>query len=351
MENFIRKRQLLINYKKMLIIKKLKQRQENERREKERREKERQENERRENERQENERQENERQEIYEYMNANFNRVNFYLGNDFAQENFTIDTPLHNIINIGNNSAYDEPFKKLLIETGNQDKEFDYCEGDVQHETNKITFCKNRCDGNKNGVILRCLDFSRHWDCYYNKPKDIQFNKKINKIFWRGATTNQPSKPANRFDLVEKWFNKNQNIDVGFSVICQGKENYSIYVKGQCGIDDFLKHKYIISVEGNDKDSGLQWKLNSNSVVLMPKPRVTSWLMETTLIPDYHYVLLKDDFSDLEEKLNWCNNNQTKCIEIIKNAQRFMGFFSNGNKERELEKEVINKYFALMNSR
>ena len=32
---------------------------------------------------------------------------------------------------------------------------------------------------------------------------------------------------------------------------------------------EFLKYKYILSVEGNDKDSGINWNLNSNSVVLM----------------------------------------------------------------------------------
>ena len=34
----------------------------------------------------------------------------------------------------------------------------------------------------------------------------------------------------------------------------------------------------------------------------MPRPTITSWLMETTLIPNFHYILLKDDFSDLHSK-------------------------------------------------
>ena len=71
--------------------------------------------------------------------------------------------------------------------------------------------------------------------------------------------------------------------------------------------------------------------------------------METTLIPNHHYILLKDDFSDLEEKLNWCNNNYEKCIEIIKNANAFMTQFSNTEFEEQLEKDVINKYFEIIN--
>ena len=110
----------------------------------------------------------------------------------------------------------------------------------------------------------------------------------------------------------------------------------------------FLKYKYLLSVRGNDKDSGLQWKLNSNSVVLMTRPSITSWLMESTLIPDFHYVLLKDDFSDLKEKLDWCNNNQDKCKNIVMNANLFMKQFSDTKLEEKLEIEVINKYFKLL---
>jgi len=122
---------------------------------------------------------------------------------------------------------------------------------------------------------------------------------------------------------------------------------YKKYVKGESSIHDFLKYKYILSIEGNDKDSGINWKLNSNSLVLMAKPSVVSWLMEDTLIPDYHYILLKDDFSDLEEKLEWCNNNQDKCKQIINNANIYMKQFSDIKKEEEIEIDVINKYFEL----
>ena len=110
-----------------------------------------------------------------------------------------------------------------------------------------------------------------------------------------------------------------------------------------------MKYKYILSVEGNDKDSGINWKLNSNSLVLMAKPRVTSWLMETTLIPNYHYVLLKDDFSDLYQKYIWCENNQNKCKKIIQNANLYMKQFKNESIEGKLEIDVLNKYFELKN--
>ena len=136
---------------------------------------------------------------------------------------------------------------------------------------------------------------------------------------------------------------------LGLVLYVKKKKNFKKYVKGRLNIGDILKYKYIISVEGNDKDSGLNWKLNSNSVILMAKPRITTWLMETTLIPGVHYVLLKDDYSDLREKYIWCKNNQAKCEQIIKNANQFMKQFSNQKREEEIEKAVINKYFDITN--
>jgi hypothetical protein len=41
-----------------------------------------------------------------------------------------------------------------------------------------------------------------------------------------------------------------------------------------------LEYKAIIMLEGNDVASGLKWALLSQSVVLMPPPKHTSWAME-----------------------------------------------------------------------
>ena len=177
----------------------------------------------------------------------------------------------------------------------------------------------------------------------------MPFSAKKNKAFWRGTTTGQTDRIGNRFDLVEKWFGKSDLIRVGFSFIHRDNKNkYKKYVKGKCDISHFLKFKYIISVEGNDKDSGLNWKLNSNSLVLMPRPRVTSWLMETTLVPNYHYLLLKDDFSDLDQKVRWCNQHPQKCKNMVKNANTYMRQFANVAAEEALEVEVIHRYFDIL---
>jgi hypothetical protein len=50
-------------------------------------------------------------------------------------------------------------------------------------------------------------------------------------------------------------------------------------------INTLLEYKGIIMIEGNDVASGLKWALLSQSIVLMPKPKHTSWAMEELLEP------------------------------------------------------------------
>lgn len=56
---------------------------------------------------------------------------------------------------------------------------------------------------------------------------------------------------------------------------------------------DWLRHKMLISLgPHHEKDDDLVWKLASSSVLLMPVPTSTSWIMEESLIPWVHYVPL-----------------------------------------------------------
>jgi len=268
-------------------------------------------------------------------------RIHFYLGDLKPTkidkvEHFYSSFPIHE-------KAYIDPFHKLLKKHKLSDRKYFLFIGDNTKEQSPACIVKSRYNSD-HSVILRSINYNRHWYSYHHKPKDIPFSEKMNTVFWRGATTGTPYRPGNRFTLVKKWYS-HPTINVGFSLICQEKYKYKNYVKGEAKNEDFLKYKYVLSVEGNDKDSGIQWKLNSNSLVMMAKPRCTSWLMETTLIPNYHYVLLKDDFSDLEEKVILCNEHPKECKEIIRNANLYMKQFSDEKLEQQIEDAVIQEYF------
>ena len=106
-------------------------------------------------------------------------------------------------------------------------------------------------------------------------------------------------------------------------------------------IIDQLKYKYIPVLDGNDKASCLNWILASTSVPLMPKPRFHSWLCEKYLEAGKHYVELKQDYSDLEEKLNWCINNDKECKYIGWHGAIFMRENFNAHQEELAEKLLM----------
>lgn len=81
-------------------------------------------------------------------------------------------------------------------------------------------------------------------------------------------------------------------------------------------------YKYIIHIDGHTSAFRLSYQLNMNSVLLIVKSEWKMWY--TDMLKEYiHFVPVKEDLSDLLEKIKWCRNNENKCKEIASNAKRF----------------------------
>jgi RNase adaptor protein for sRNA GlmZ degradation len=77
----------------------------------------------------------------------------------------------------------------------------------------------------------------------------------------------------------------------------------------------------------------------------MPKPKFETWFMEGQLIPNYHYIAIKEDYSDLEEQLNYYIKNTKEAKAIINNANKHVAQFKNKLTEDLISLLVIKKYF------
>ena len=216
---------------------------------------------------------------------------------------------------------------------------------DCSHDSayDNIIFVKARSTVDTNGILLQRYKIRRHWRLFYNPPEDILFQNKKSQIFWRGASSGKFHEK--RYNFVKLYFN-NLNCNVGLSRNEYNDSTLTPYLKSKALPTQFLNFKYIMSIEGNDKDSGLQWKLNSNSVVFMPRPTKISWLMEDTLVPGKHYILIKDDFSDIDEKFKWCEKHPKICERISKNAKTFMQKFKNFEYENIIEYYIMKYYLT-----
>merc|ERR1719310_174158 len=110
--------------------------------------------------------------------------------------------------------------------------------------------------------------------------------------------------------LCKKWFHTSPSvIDVGFNEIVQDCSAASQYMKPTMSMLTMLQSKYILVVNGNDKATGLNWALASNSVPFMVEPDVESWLLESSLKAWEHYVPIEADFSDLSSQVDWAVAN------------------------------------------
>ena len=61
--------------------------------------------------------------------------------------------------------------------------------------------------------------------------------------------------------------------------------------------------------------------------------------------PDYHFVEIKRDYSDLEEKYNWALNNEKECLKISKNSKEYMEQFLDKEKEDKITNLIMEKYY------
>jgi len=216
---------------------------------------------------------------------------------------------------------------------------FEY--GDVTTIPKQPSFVKSRpiCDDNSNSILLKWNKI-RHFTFVKNDRR--QLSEKKNQLVFRGRV--RPSL-KNRIQFIEKYID-HPLCNVG-SI---DKNNIPAHwVVKRMTIEEQLKYKFILSLEGNDVASNLKWIMSSNSVAVMRRPRFETWFMEARLIPDYHYILIKDDYSDLEEKLLYYTKRIEELEQIRKNANAYVKQFQNKKTEDLISLMVIKKYFEQTN--
>jgi hypothetical protein len=115
-------------------------------------------------------------------------------------------------------------------------------------------------------------------------------------------------------------------------------------------IQKLLQYKAIIMLEGNDVASGLKWALLSQSVVLMPPPKHTSWAMEELLEPWVHFIPLNENATDVEEKMQWVIDNDEIAQRISERGTLWMEDLvfhpDAADDDRLIQEEMVRRYRA-----
>ncbi|KAI8821958.1 glycosyl transferase family 90-domain-containing protein [Chytriomyces cf. hyalinus JEL632] len=187
----------------------------------------------------------------------------------------------------------------------------------------------------------------------------VSWEDKKSVLFWRGTTTggsyktDAPWKQYGRtrvMDWEKRWAAKHPgstfdaayespklakgvNVDIGFSGIVQADLdslaliNATYGLKGSVDFEQTKHFKYLLVLDGNTWPSRLQTYLQTNSVILYNG--IFTDFYNWKLVPWVHYVPVKLDFSDLDERLEWLMAHDEEAKKITQNAQKLMIQWSN----------------------
>ena len=213
--------------------------------------------------------------------------------------------------------------------------------GDITKSPKEPGLVKSRPINNQNtnSIILKWNKI-RHFT--FISKDDLPYAKKKDQLVFRAKVhSSQPQ----RIKFLEKYY--------GHPMCNIGKVNNNnlnkLWMVERMTYKEQLQYKFILCLEGNDVASNLKWVMSSNSIAVMPKPKYETWFMEGLLIEDQHYIIIKDDYSDLETKLKFFLDHPQKAKLIVENANKHVNQFKDQKKEDLLSFMVLNKYFNKTN--
>jgi hypothetical protein len=157
-------------------------------------------------------------------------------------------------------------------------------------------------------IVDRHYFYHNLYNPFRSFHKGVPFSKKQNKIVFAGQDRGTKYNFTNRRDIEisQRDYFKSDAVS---------KEN--IVCGGWIDRSEMIHYKYILDIDGNSSTwDATAWKLNSGSVILKTQSSWRQWFYDEYL-PNVHYIPVKDDFSDIQEKYQWCESHPEECIMMI----------------------------------
>ncbi|MDF7807236.1 glycosyl transferase family 90 [Pontiellaceae bacterium B12219] len=209
--------------------------------------------------------------------------------------------------------------------------------GDVSSVCPQPTLVKSRpiSADNRNNILLK-LNSVRH---FMPIRDTLRYEDKKDMVVWRGAGWQ-----AHRKAFLSTYWN-HPLCDVG--QVNKPEKGAESWVKPKMTVQEQLQYKFILSIEGNDVATNLKWIAQSNSLCFMTKPKMETWFMEGRLKGGEHFVELRDDYADLDEKLHFYSDNPDAAKAVIRNFNRYYEQFTDQRQEELIGLLVARKYQEL----
>ncbi len=228
--------------------------------------------------------------------------------------------------------------------------------GEEIEKIKDITFVFNKKKTHPSNIVLipdfHFLDTHGYSELKKNVDSAVEkypWEKKKSSAIWRGSPTGADYKeidivttldssnrithkdvPRIKFALLAKEI---PIIDAGFPFYSNdffgGFSNLQPFLEKNGILKNFISreeqisYEYLIDVDGNVNSwDGFFWKLYSNSVVFKIMSEWEQWFYDR-IKPWFHYIPVRNDMADLEERIEWALANEEKCKEIAINGRDF----------------------------
>lgn len=201
-------------------------------------------------------------------------------------------------------------------------------------ELNIPIFVRSKKKSTSMGILIPVFRYFNEREKYFKsldeKSKTVNWESKINEYFWRGRPSGANYKNGSnlRLRLVKKSLSNQNVLDAAFIEIRHLMKNLlaanlkNLKLSKIIDKDEQIIYKYLIAIEGDSYPSSLHWQLYSNSLTIFVDTPYIEWYY-AGIKPYVHYIPLKSDCSDLEDKMIWLQENDSTAEEIAKNATEF----------------------------
>lgn len=239
----------------------------------------------------------------------------------------------------------------------------DYREHKYNRIKNKsLVFCVRKNDESKAFCVPDSYFISQRG--YYQFRREVEsewldWNQRKNTTFWRGSSsgsymTEKQWQNNHRIRLckIAQDYNDELFLDAKITNIVQFQNEKVKSLVEKSGLVssyiptiEFIKYKYVIDIDGNVNSwPGLFTKLLTGSCVLKIESEWKQWYYDR-LKPWVNYVPVKNDMSDLIEKIDWCCQNDEQAKNIGESGRKLalsMTFKSELAKANKIIEQALN---------
>jgi len=168
----------------------------------------------------------------------------------------------------------------------------------------------------------------------------IPWEERVPKVYWRGIASGEPGENVRTETVLRLYKNPHANVKLlvphrnGIQTgPLSDSSNTDLYDSRQ-PVQEFIKYKYNLIIDGACIASSLQWAFASGSVPILITHPGNNWWFKRYLEAMKHYVPVAYDLSDLEERIEWLVTHDDEARTIAENAVAFSKYYLSSDFQR-----------------